>query len=81
MIPVLRLHALPGVGAMGARKILTHYGSAEAFFGAPKAQAESFLPSQESVEQHSPISNISNRVPLDYLHPKYQETAEKNTNL
>ena len=77
MIPILRLHALPGVGAMGARKILTHYGSAEAFFGAPKAQAEGFLPRKEPAEKYSPTSSTAHRVPLDYLHPKYQETAEK----
>ncbi|MCW1953633.1 MAG: hypothetical protein KIH80_005640, partial [Flavobacteriia bacterium] len=46
---LLRLHALPGVGAMGARKILKEFGSASSFFQAPKNKSTSFLPSLETV--------------------------------
>ena len=39
MIAVLRLQALPGVGAKTARKIIAHYGSAHAFLNLQETPA------------------------------------------
>lgn len=63
LVPILRLHALPGVGAVNARKIIDHYGSAAAFFEAPKAGL-ALLP-----------STLKNGTPLDHLSPQYLKKA------
>ena len=62
MIAVLRLQALPGVGAKTARKIISHYGSAQAFFESPR--------------DHSMVLSVKeSKTPADYLHAWYLKLA------
>jgi DNA processing protein len=62
MIAVLRLQALPGVGAKTARKIISHYGSAQAFFESPR-------------DTSMVLSVKESKTPSDYLHALYLKLA------
>ncbi|MDC1234734.1 DNA-processing protein DprA [Flavobacteriaceae bacterium] len=62
MIAVLRLQALPGVGAKTARKIIAHYGSAHAFFESPR-------------DSSIVLSVKESKTPSDYLHALYLKLA------
>lgn len=68
---------MPGVGAMGARKILNEFGSASSFFQAPKNKSTSFLPSLE----RRPLGFINPKTgladPVDYWSPQYAQLAQK----
>ena len=74
---LLRLHALPGVGAMRARKILQEFGTATDFFQSSKDYASSFLPSleQRPLGRMNPKTGLGD--PVDYWSPTYKDLAQR----
>lgn len=62
LVAVLRLQALPGVGARTARKIIKHYGSAQAFF-------------DSSDKMTLQLPKTVSKEPIDYRHSRYLKKA------
>lgn len=77
LIPLLRLLAFPGVGVRRLKKILDHFGSASAFFGAPRKQSSIFLPTDKVFPTGHINPKTGQLTPPNYWHASYIDIAEK----